>query len=187
MIVTKYWDLEKTLEIQKHSKKYFQEIFFGLWENRIENIKEKNIAREHVHFIGNIQSQKIAEITKYCSTIHSLSSLKHAIKINNQWITTQVFIQIKLDKEKNIWISEFELWDFISACKDLKYLEIIGISGMWAWDISENKKRQEFQTLVSLRDSYIPNWLISAGTSRDYHIAINEWIDIVRVGRSILK
>jgi len=57
---------------------------------------------------------------------------------------------------------------------------------MWAWDVSEWEKREEFKKLISLRDTYLPNWLISAGTSRDYEIALDEWIDIVRVGTKIL-
>jgi len=186
LIVTKYWNREKTLEIYKQALKEFPEITFGLWENRIETITEKWFPRNIMHFIGNIQSQKIAQIVKNCWVIHSLSSLKHATKIENLWLPVKAFIQIKLDVDKDIWISWENLWYFLEACKDFKHLKIIGISGMWAWDVSEWEKREEFKKLISLRDTYLPNWLISAGTSRDYEIALDEWIDIVRVGTKIL-
>ncbi len=181
LVVTKYWDREKTQHILNESLDHYHDIFLGIWENRIEDITSKSLPREHVHFIGNIQSQKIWDIVKYCSVIHSLSSLKHALKIDNQWLPISAFIQIKLDKNKDIWISAENLAYFLQACSEFKNLSIIWISGMWAWDVWEEQKRQEFKTLVSLRDKHIPNWLISAGTSRDYEIALNEWIDIVRV------
>jgi len=186
LIVTKYWDKEKTLSIYQEAQKSYPEILFGLWENRIETIVEKSLARNIVHFIGNIQSQKIAQIVKYCWVIHSLSSLKHATKIENIWFPVQAFIQIKLDPSKNIGISEDTLWYFLQACRDFKNLKIIWISGMWEWDISESEKREEFKKLISLRDTYIPNGLISAGTSRDYEIALEEWIDIVRIGSAAI-
>ena len=84
LLVTKYWDKIQTQEIIKQSKQLYPEIVFAYGENRIEAIREKNIKRQDLHFIGNIQSQKIPEIVKTCSVIHSLSSLKHASKIENQ-------------------------------------------------------------------------------------------------------
>jgi uncharacterized pyridoxal phosphate-containing UPF0001 family protein len=83
LVVTKYWDKHKTLQILQECENNFPGIFLALGENRIEAIKEKNISRNTVHFIGNIQSQKIAEIVTHCCCIHSLTSLKHARKIEN--------------------------------------------------------------------------------------------------------
>jgi uncharacterized pyridoxal phosphate-containing UPF0001 family protein len=48
------------------------------------------------------------------------------------------------------------------------------------------EKEEEFRLLKRLRSKYIPNGLISAGTSRDYKIAIKEEIDIIRVGKSLV-
>ena len=187
LLVTKYWDTDRTKKILSQAESEFWKIVYGIWENRIEQIKEKNLPRKNIHFIGNIQSQKIPEIVQCCSFIHSLSSLKHAEKIENQGLETKAFIQIRLDTEKNIWISEEELWDFLTACKNFRYLKIIWISGMWAGDIWETEKRREFQKLIQLRDTHLPKWLISAGTSWDYKIALEEWVDIVRVGRKIME
>jgi uncharacterized pyridoxal phosphate-containing UPF0001 family protein len=186
LVVTKYWDTEKTQNILSQVEEKYPNIFFGLWENRIETIIEKSLPRNIVHFIGNIQSQKIAQIVKYCSVIHSLSSLKHAIKIENIWFPICAFIQINLDENKDIWISEDNLRYFLEACSKFKNLKIIWISGMWAWDISQQEKKEEFQKLISLRNTYLPDGLISAGTSRDYEIALEEWIDVVRVGQSAI-
>lgn len=181
LVVTKYWDKEITQNILKECEEQYSWVFFGLGENRIGHIQDKQISREQMHFIGNIQSRKIADIVKNCAVIHSLASLKHAKKIDEQWMSTRTFIQIRLDSQKDIGIAEWELKDFLDVCWDFKNLKIIGISGMGSWDFSEQEKRDEFRKLVSLRDTYIPWWLISAGTSRDYEIALEEWIDVVRI------
>lgn len=187
LVVTKYWDTNETLRILESCKENFSSEFYGLWENRIESIKEKNLPREHVHFIGNIQSRKIPDIVEYCSVIHSLENIFHAQKIEKQWFLMHAFIQIRLDTNKDIWISPEELPNFLEACKRFKYLKIIWISGMWAWEINEQEKKKEFQKLISLRNTHLPNGLISAGTSRDYEIALSEGIDIVRVGQKAIK
>jgi len=57
---------------------------------------------------------------------------------------------------------------------------------MGSGEVQESKKRKEFQQLLSLRETYIPEGLISAGTSRDYEIALDMGIDIVRIGQKIL-
>lgn len=187
LVVTKYWDNETTMSMLQECEKKYSKIFYGLWENRVESLREKNLPREITHFIGNIQSQKIAEIVRRCSVIHSLASLKHAKKIENRWLSVQAFVQICLDTEKNIGIWEWELWSFLEACETFQNLSIIWLSGMWAGDISEKKKREEFQKLISLRDTYLPKWMISAGTSRDYTIALEEWIDVVRIWNKALS
>ena len=183
LVVTKYWDTDTTIQIWEEASENYGDILYGIWENRIEQIKEKNLDREIIHFIWNIQSKKIKEIVRYCSTIHSLSNLKHAEIIESQSINTSAFIQIRLDTEKQNGISVEDLPKFLEACKDFKHLKIIWISGMWSVKITEKEKREEFQKLIKLRNLHLPHLLISAGTSADYEIALEEWIDIVRVGQ----
>lgn len=187
LVVTKYWDKKKTHSILEELENMYPDILFWIWENRTDSLRIKEVSRENTHFIGNIQSRKIPEIIQYCSTIHSLESIKHAKKIENIWVSTQAFIQIKLDESKDIWIHEEEIWAFLNTCALYKHLDIIWISGMWALEISELKKREEFRKLIRIRDTYLPNGLISAGTSRDYIVAIEEWIDVVRVGSSAVN
>lgn len=186
LLVTKYWDSKTTKKIWNEAKDAYLECIFWLWENRLESLQEKNLPRESLHFIWNIQSQKIRSIVESCSVIHSLSSIKHAQKIENIWISVEAFVQVRLDENKNIGVLPSDLSDFLDACKEYKHLKIVWISGMWSAEFSADKKRAEFQLLVSLRNTYLPNGLISAGTSRDYEIALEEWIDVVRVGKSIL-
>ena len=81
--MTKYWDKETTKEILTEAQEKYNNVFLGIGENRVETLENKKLPREHTHFIGNIQSRKIKKIVECCSTIHSLSSLKHAQKIES--------------------------------------------------------------------------------------------------------
>ena len=188
LAVTKYFESDITDSYIEKFQKYRNTIFW-FWENRIAQIIEKNIPRNDVHFIWNIQSKEIKKIVEHCSYIHSIWNIKHFLKIFEQASlqkkNTKIFLQVRLDSEKNIWFSEEEIAYLLSKKSENTFLEIIGISGMWAGEFTETEKIAEFQYLIDMRDSYMPDGKISAGTSRDYNIALNMNIDIVRIWKKL--
>jgi len=191
LAVTKYWNLEETNELISQFWEEGSEILIGLWENRVNSLKEKNMEREATHFIGNIQTKEIKYITQYCCTIHSLDNIKQIRKIEEicqkQWNWVKVFIQINLDPNKEWWIQIEEIPKFLDELAELENISLIWFSAIWKWEFSEEEKREEFRLLKSLRSKYLQNWIISAGTSRDYKIAIEEGIEIVRVGKALIQ
>ncbi len=68
-----------------------------------------------------------------------------------------------------------------------RYITVVGISAIGVAEASDDARREEFTKLLALRDSYLPNGKVSAGTSRDYHIALECGVDIVRVGEKAVK
>ena len=66
IIVSKYFDKQKTQKIfdffEKSENQKYKNIFLGVGENRIRNLEEKNLKRENVFFIGNIQSNDLKKI-----------------------------------------------------------------------------------------------------------------------------
>ncbi|NQZ84816.1 MAG: alanine racemase [Nanoarchaeales archaeon] len=185
LVVSKYYNKEQTIEILSQTKDLKE--FYGLGENRIDTIKEKNLDRNLIHFIGNIQSKKISDIVKHCSYIHSVSSLKHLELISkqikkNNLKNMNIFIQINIsqtDIKSGIEISEFE--NFYNKVKQFDGINILGISGMGAGEFTKSQKDLEFETLTKIKNKH-PKFKISAGTSRDYKIAIEHNIDILRLG-----
>jgi uncharacterized pyridoxal phosphate-containing UPF0001 family protein len=143
-----------------------------------------------MHFIWQIQSNKLEKIITYCSTIHSLENLKHATLIDKiskeKNIKTKVFLQIKLDNEKDSWIEIKDFPIILEQIKKLENIEILWISWMWAWVFTTLEKEKEFITLINLRNKYLPWKLISAWTSRDYEIALKYEIEVVRIGSKII-
>ena len=191
LAVTKYWSKKETLEIIFEIKKHYPDLVFWIWENRIEKIIEKWLPRELTHFIWNIQSKKIDQIIEHSTTIHSLWNIKHAQIIDstskNKQVITKVFLQIKLDNEKDSWIKITDFPLVLEQIKKLENIEIIWISGMWTWNFTTLEKEKEFETLIYLGDKYLPWKLISAWTSRDYEIALRYWIEIVRIWSKIIN
>ncbi len=190
LAVTKYWNLEETKEFIWEFSLEDLEILVWFWENRVNSLKEKNLDREQVHFIWNIQTKEVKYIIKYCDTIHSIDNEKHIKKIEeicdktDTWM--KIFLQINIDKSKNWWIKILEIPKFIELIDSCENVSLVWFSAIWKADCTKEEKIKEFQFLKELRDKYIPNWLISAWTSIDYKIAIDEEIDIIRVWKALV-
>lgn len=191
LAVTKYWDLDETKNfISKFSLEEL-DILAWFWENRIESLIEKNLDREHTHFIWNIQTKQIKHIIKYCDTVHSVDNIKHIKKMedicekSDTWI--KFFLQINLDENKESWIKIEQIPEFMELIDKCDNISLIWFSAIWKWEFSEEEKREEFKLLKKLRSKYIANWIISAWTSRDYEIALDEWIEIIRVGKDLVE
>lgn len=190
LAVTKYWDRDEIFDFVSLLSEQYKEILVWLWENRVESLFEKDLDRESTHFIWNIQSRQIKHIVDLCSTIHSIDNKKHIKKIDDicakKDIWVKVFLQINLDSSKESWISPEEIPEFLELIDTCENIWLVWFSAIWKSEFSLEEKREEFRLLKCLRSKYVPNWLISAGTSIDYKIALEEEIDIVRVGKSLV-
>ncbi|MCF7918211.1 alanine racemase [Candidatus Gracilibacteria bacterium] len=220
VVVTKYFDVQKTQEILSQVKNH--PAFLALGENRINDLEAKHLPRESVHFIGNLQSRDIPRIVQNASVIHSLWKKEHVELLNKlcvQWNNhsplekgserglnpphslysesspfskgggkLQVFLQINISREPQkggILPEDFKT--FLKQIQTFENINILGISSMGAGEFTTDSKHQEFQELKDLRDKYLPYGKISAGTSRDWEIALEEGIDVVRVGQSLFN
>jgi len=183
-VVTKYFDCDTTIDILNQVQD--MKIFYSLGENRVDKIKEKNIPREFVSFIGNIQSRRISEIVEFCSIIQTVTSLKHLLKISEEvkkqgFENIDVFIQVNISNDKTSGIETQDFDNFYKEAQKQENVNIVGISAIGSGTFTENEKKQEFEKLIEIKKKY-PKLLISAGTSRDYEIAIEYDIDILRLG-----
>ncbi|NCP67502.1 hypothetical protein GW756_02370 [bacterium] len=190
LVVTKYWGKGETEKIIAALRN--ESCIYGWGENRVKSLEEKSLERSETHFIGRLQSRQLPVIAAHCETIHSLALLKHAEKLNkiieqNSYSKLKVFIQVNVaaDPAKE-GIAPIDLPDFLQALAPLKNLAVVGVSSMGWGEFTESQKRQEFESLIKLRNKFIPQGLTSAGTSRDYQIALDAGIDIVRVGKGIV-
>jgi uncharacterized pyridoxal phosphate-containing UPF0001 family protein len=190
LAVTKYWDLEETEKFIWELSLDEKNILVWFWENRIESFFEKKLKREETHFIGNIQSKDIKHIVKFCDTVHSIDNLKHVKKLeeicNKQDTWIKFFLQINIDKNKDWGIIPEQIPEFLELIDKCDNISLVWFSAIWKAEFNEEEKREEFRLLKKLRGKYLPHWFISAWTSRDYKIALEEEIDIIRVGKSLV-
>jgi len=117
--------------------------------------------------------------------------VKQIKKINEicekQWNWVKIFIQINLDSSKDWGIQIEEIPKFMELIDESENIWLIWFSAIWKWEFTKEEKKDEFKLLKDLRDKYIPNWIISAWTSRDYEIALEEWIEIIRVWKALVE
>lgn len=191
LAITKYWNREEIDEFMKELWEENSDILVWFWENRLNSIKEKKLEIEACHFIGNIQTKEIKYILQYCDTIHSVDNVKQIKKIEeicskqDKWV--KIFLQVKLDQNKPWGIEESKIAEVIALIDECENISLIGFSAIWKAEFTREEKIEEFKFLKSLKTKYLPHWLISAWTSRDYEIAIEEEIDIIRVWKGLVE
>lgn len=190
LAVTKYHTADQTHEIIDELWEKYPDILEWFGENRVEQLKEKDIPREYCHFIWNIQTKQIKTITEYCSVIHSVDNIKHIKKLEEicakQWNWIEIYLQVNLDSSKPGWVSTGEIPALLEFIWDLENVSLIWFSWIGKLDCSIEEKKEEFQILLDLRNKYLQNGFVSAGTSSDYEIALEMWVDIVRVWKALI-
>lgn len=188
--VTKYLDRKETHQYLEELKSY--DFFWGIGENRVDSIKEKQINRSQIHFIGNIQSRDILEILKGSSVVHSLSQVRHFPKIEKllKDYPTQFFLQIQVSEESSkLGINTTEInaiWENLNNFPQLKN-SIIGFSALGTRDATEEQTTSEVGILKDMKRIYLPGGLVSYGTSQDYKESIKNGSDVLRIGRGLWK
>lgn len=189
LVVTKYLNKEDTLETINFMEENYIEILEWFWENRIEGLYEKQLDREITHFIWNIQTKQIKDIVKMASIIHSVDDVKQILRMEeicskaDLWV--QIFLQINVDSTKPGGIKPEKIPEFLKLIWEMENVSLIWFSAIWKSEFTREEKEAEFDLLISLRNKYLQNWFVSAGTSLDYEIALEKWIDIVRIGSAL--
>ena len=168
----------------------FGHLHFG--ENRVNEATDKwaEVLKTNtslkIHFIGRLQSNKVKDVFKVFSYVHSLDNIKLAEKLANEEILQKkkikYFIQLNLANEpqkSGILFNDFDV--FYSKCtKDLK-LDVIGL--MCIPPVHSNPEIY-FKKLNEISIQYNLNHL-SMGMSSDYMQAIKYGSTFIRVGTGI--
>ena len=161
-------------------------------ENQIQEIERKwpdlkklnsNI---QLHFIGNIQSRKVASIHENCEVIHSIDRMK-VVKLfaeieNLKNVRRKYFIQINTGNEpqkSGVMLSEAN--KFIAESIESHNLNVVGL--MSIPPINEDPKTH-FLTLADMAKNFNLSSL-SMGMSNDFEIALKCGATHIRIGTKI--
>lgn len=157
------------------------------------------------HYIGHLQSNKVKYIAPFVHLIHGVDSLNLLKEINKQALKNSrvidCLLQIHIAKEETKFgLDENELHELITRIKnelhELKHVRITGLMGMASFSNDMAVVRSEFNYLKNLFDKYaqtqtsnlpvrqagIKLQTLSMGMSADYHIALEEGSNMVRIG-----
>ncbi len=167
-------------------------IHFG--ENRVQESvnKWKDIltlnSNIKLHFIGKLQTNKVADVIRNFSFIHSLDNDKLALKLSLEEKklkkTLSYFIQVNLGEEnQKSGILKKDLPSFVNYCKNDLKLNVIGL--MCLPPINEDSETY-FKELGQLA---VNNNLkeLSMGMSNDYISAIKNGSTFIRIGSAIFE
>ena len=187
IVVTKGRSLEDIKDIINAGHVHFGENRVQEAINKWTNILKSN-AYIKLHFIGKLQTNKVSDVVKHFSFVHSIDNEKLALKISNEEKNLKKnlhhFIQVNLGEEsQKSGILKEDLSRFINYCKNDLKLNIIGL--MCLPPINEDSQKY-FKELKQL--SYENNLKeLSMGMSNDYISAIQNGSTFVRVGSAIFK
>lgn len=169
----------------------YQKGYHDFAENRAQLMVEKMDELKDIdinwHFIGHLQSNKVAMIInriKYLHTLDRLSLAKAIQKHAKQPI--KCFIQMNLTQEEQksgIYIDK--LAQFLLEIKKYDKIECVGLMTMGKdEDMDETKK--VFKQLHELSITYnLP--LLSMGMTHDYDLAIKHHATHLRIGRKFYE
>jgi pyridoxal phosphate enzyme (YggS family) len=167
-------------------------IHFG--ENRVQESinKWKDILTLNtnikLHFIGKLQTNKVADIIAHFSYMHSLDNDKLALKMSSEEKKLKknlhYFVQVNLGEEnQKSGILKKDLSRFISYCQNDLKLNIIGLMCLPPINEDSDKYFKELKQLAF--DNNLKE--LSMGMSNDYVAAIKNGSTFVRVGSGIFE
>lgn len=160
-------------------------------ENRVEELLEKSAALSRFndirwHFIGNIQSKKIAKLLKVKGLvlIHSVDRFKIIDEFIQKKIQINFMLQVNISQEE-----EKSGFDPEEVSKAYQYclhygLNVKGLMGMATLRAKDQKMaaKRDFKWLRDIRDHLRGELELSMGMSQDYQEALEYGSNWLRIG-----
>ena len=184
IVVSKTQSSEKIITLNNLGQTDFGENYVDEARKKINSIGNSNITW---HFIGKIQSNKIKTICNLFDWVHTISSEKHAKRINeiskSMNKVMNVCIQINIDNEQTkggIALEEYEKF-----CSSLRGLNNIKLRGLMTIPRSDVPSEESFARMYDLykKNNYLDT--LSMGMSNDFVTAIENGANMLRIGQEI--
>lgn len=163
-------------------------------ENRsAEGLEKSALVPAQWHYQGQIQSNKIAAISSWAQTVHSLDDLSHVPKFERavgeiSGKRLDMFIQLSLDGDSSrAGVRGDQLMALGQALVSSQHLNLIGLMVVPPVDAEPERAFAEVAEIAQrFRRDFPMAQSLSAGMSADYEIAIAYGATHIRVGSQIL-
>lgn len=169
-------------------------------ENKVQEIMDKyedvkDIA--NIHLIGHLQSNKIKYIIDRVKLIHSVDSLSLMKEIDKRAakadVIANILIQVNVaEEESKFGIKMDEVEDFMIIASQYNNIRIKGL--MTIAPYAENPEdvrlifralKEKYDKLTSEKYKNVEMKYLSMGMTNDYHVALEEGSNMVRIGTGI--
>jgi pyridoxal phosphate enzyme (YggS family) len=191
LAVSKTRSSEEVRALASLGQRMFGENYLQEAISKIDQLADLNLSW---HFIGRIQSNKTRQIAEHFDWVHSVASLKHATRLNQQRpeqmpplnICLQVNTSGEMSKDGH---SPEELAQLLPAYQALEKIKVRGLMTIPAPVAETEDPSQSLKLLHSLREQLKsadnPLDTLSMGMSNDLEEAICEGSTIVRIGTAL--
>ena len=182
--------IDSIREAYKSGLTHFGENYLQEAEEKIENLSKDLVW----HYIGSIQSRKAKRIAEIFDWVHTVDSVKVAMKLNNARPKSRGFLnvclQLNIDNEENK--SGLDLEEIDSFIEQTKALENLKIRGLMVIPRPREALQEQKEIFEMVKNIFLAlnekgnNFdTLSMGMSSDYAAAIQEGATMVRGGTGI--
>lgn len=191
LAVSKTRSAAEVLEAHRAGQRLFGENYLQDALPKIHALADHDI---EWHFIGHLQSNKTAEISRHFAWVHGLDSLKHAQRLSAQrpqgLAPLQLCVQVNLSGEASKGgVAPGAVADLAGAVGQLPGIRLRGLMTMPDPHTTAEAQRAVFarlrELLERLRGDGLDLDTLSMGMSADMEAAIAEGATIVRIGTDI--
>jgi pyridoxal phosphate enzyme (YggS family) len=171
-------------------------------ENRVQEAESKILHLRPIlnlkwHLVGHLQSNKAKRAAELFDVIHSLDSIKLAVRLGqaSQEVGKRLSVLLQVDlgsEETKFGADPVQVREIIGALSGLEGIRLDGLMTIPPFFEDPNQSRPFFAELRELRDrleSEQPGCLgqkhLSMGMSHDFEVAVQEGSTIVRIGTAI--
>ncbi len=150
------------------------------------------------HLIGHLQSNKAAEAVRVFDVIHSVDSLKLALRLERlageQGRRPQALLQVDLaGEQQKFGIEPDDLPGILEAAAGFRHLPVVGLMVLPPYAPDPENVRPFYRRLRQLAESMESRGLLgkqgpvqlSMGMSNDFEVAVEEGATLVRVGTAL--
>ncbi len=172
-------------------KKVYDEGYREFGENRLEQLlnHQEKLEDARFHFIAPLQSRKIKKILENSISIHTVSRMKEAKLINDNYSNQNIYLQINIDDDPNkngIRVGEIDL--FLNIFDELNYFPV----GIMCIPNIEVDSKLAFSKMQNVNEKIKKNYKdyngqLSMGMSGDYEIALDYGATLIRIGSKIFN
>ncbi|MHA6531425.1 YggS family pyridoxal phosphate-dependent enzyme [Paenibacillus sp. BAC0078] len=176
------------------------ETLFG--ENKAQELRDKFPLMQQYnqvewHFIGHLQTNKVKDVVKYVTLIHSVDRLKLGQALHNQLMkenkTMDILVQINTSYEESKFGAPPEAaLELAQQLSQFETLRIKGLMTIGKLNATNDETRHCFRLLKQIQAQIIERSfpgvemdILSMGMSGDFKVAIEEGATIIRVGTRV--
>ncbi|WCR29621.1 YggS family pyridoxal phosphate-dependent enzyme [Paenibacillus thiaminolyticus] len=173
-----------------------------LGENKAQELRGKYADMQQYkqvewHFIGHLQTNKVKDVVKYVTMIHSVDRFKLGHALHNQLRkenkTMDILVQINTSyEESKFGARPEEALELVEQLSQFDTLNIKGLMTIGKLNATSAETRHCFRLLKQIQTQIIAKNIpgvemdvLSMGMSGDFEVAIEEGATIVRIGTGI--